>query len=71
MAKVATITPVRVNGQDWHRVRVGPFDNVREMDAVKRRVQKDGYQVPWEESGSGFTSLFEALAIDWLKEAST
>ena len=27
--------------------------------------------VPWAESGSGFTALFEALVIDWLKEAST
>ncbi len=27
-------------------------------------------QVPWAESGSRFTALFEALAIDWLKEAS-
>jgi len=26
--------------------------------------------VPWAESGSGFTALFEALVIDWLKEAS-
>ncbi len=27
--------------------------------------------VPWAEPGSGFTALFEALVIDWLKEAST
>lgn len=26
--------------------------------------------VPWAEPGSGFTALFEALVIDWLKEAS-
>ena len=26
--------------------------------------------VPWAESGSRFTALFEALVIDWLKEAS-
>ncbi|MEO8778041.1 MAG: helix-turn-helix domain-containing protein [Rhodanobacter sp.] len=26
--------------------------------------------MPWAESGSGFTALFEALVIDWLKEAS-
>lgn len=26
--------------------------------------------VPWAEPGSGFTILFEALVIDWLKEAS-
>lgn len=26
--------------------------------------------VPWAEPGSGFTALFEALMIDWLKEAS-
>ena len=28
-------------------------------------------RVPWAEPGSGFTALFEALVIDWLKEAST
>lgn len=27
--------------------------------------------VPWAEPGSGFTALYEALVIDWLKEAST
>ncbi len=27
--------------------------------------------VPWSEPGSGFTALYEALVIDWLKEAST
>jgi transposase len=27
-------------------------------------------QVPWAEPGSGFSALFEALVIDWLKEAS-
>jgi transposase len=27
--------------------------------------------VPWAEPDSGFTQLFEALVIDWLKEAST
>jgi transposase len=27
-------------------------------------------KVPWAEPGSQFTSMFEALAIDWLKEAS-
>jgi transposase len=26
--------------------------------------------VPWAEPGSGFTAMFEALVIDWLKEAS-
>jgi len=27
-------------------------------------------KVPWAESGSGYTALYEALVIDWLKEAS-
>ena len=26
--------------------------------------------VPWSDPGSRFTALFEALVIDWLKEAS-
>jgi transposase len=25
--------------------------------------------LPWAEPGSGFTALFEAMVIDWLKEA--
>lgn len=28
-------------------------------------------QVPWAEPGSGFTALFEALVIDWLRAANT
>lgn len=28
-------------------------------------------EVPWAESGSRFTAMFEALVIDWLQEAST
>ena len=28
-------------------------------------------ELPWAESGSPFTALFEALVIDWLKEATT
>lgn len=28
-------------------------------------------EVPWSEPGSRFTALFEALVIDWLKEANT
>ena len=28
-------------------------------------------RVPWAEPGSGFSALYEALVIDWLKEAST
>ena len=27
-------------------------------------------QVPWGQEGSRFTSLFEAMAIHWLREAS-
>jgi transposase len=27
-------------------------------------------QVPWAEPGTGFTALYEALVLDWLKEAS-
>jgi len=27
--------------------------------------------VPWAESGSGFTALYEALVLDWLKETTT
>jgi len=33
-------------------------------------VDDTSVSVPWAESGSGFTAMFEALVIDWLKEAS-
>ena len=30
------------NGQTWHRVRVGPFSNLRELNAARTLLQKNG-----------------------------
>ncbi|MDJ0653022.1 MAG: SPOR domain-containing protein [Xanthomonadales bacterium] len=42
---VAQVASVEVNQATWHRVRVGPIESVREMDALKRRLQDGGFQV--------------------------
>ena len=42
--------------------------DVPRVDCAKHGVVT--IAVPWAESGSGYTALFEALVIDWLKEAS-
>jgi transposase len=42
-------------------------------DVPRVRCEEHGVvttSVPWAEPGSGFTAVFEALVIDWLKEAS-
>jgi len=47
---------------------------ILEADVPRVRCPEHGVvttAVPWAEPGSGFTALFEALVIDWLKEAST
>lgn len=41
----ANIQTVTVNDTTWHRVRVGPFDSARDTDAVRRRLQENGYEV--------------------------
>jgi transposase len=42
---------------------------VPRVDCPQHGVKTLG--VPWSDPGSGFTALFEALVIDWLREAST
>ena len=41
---------------------------VPRVDCTEHGVRQ--VNVPWAEAGSRFTALFEALAIDWMKEAS-
>lgn len=43
--------------------------SVPRVDCPEHKVRQ--VKVPWAESGSRFTVLLEALAIDWLREAST
>ena len=35
---VAQVQPVNVNGETWHRIRVGPFGNRAEADAAQRQL---------------------------------
>ena len=39
---VANIQSVTVNGDTWHRVRLGPFDSAREADRTRRRLDEIG-----------------------------
>ena len=42
---VARIKQVTINDATWHRVRVGPFESVRETDRVKQELQNSGHEV--------------------------
>jgi cell division protein FtsN len=35
---IANIQTVTVNGQTWHRVRIGPFTGARKADEVRRML---------------------------------
>lgn len=48
---VAQVHQVTVNDATWHRVRVGPFDNAREADGTRRRLQDNGYETMVLSSG--------------------
>lgn len=41
----AQIKKVTINGNAWHRVRVGPFESGLEADRIKRQLQDSGYEV--------------------------
>jgi cell division protein FtsN len=38
LGSVATTQSVTVNGQTWHRVRIGPFSGAREADEARRML---------------------------------
>ena len=38
LGSMATVQKVTVNGQTWHRVRLGPFPNAREADEARRML---------------------------------
>ena len=40
---VANVQQVEVNGNTWHRVRVGPLANAREADRIRRQLQDNGF----------------------------
>lgn len=43
MGIVAHLREVAIDDATWHRVRVGPFDSLRETDRVKRELQAADY----------------------------
>ncbi|MEW5709470.1 transposase family protein [Pelomicrobium sp.] len=58
----------------WRHLDTCQYKTVLEADVPRVRCAEHGVvtvSVPRAEPGSGFTALFEALIIDWLKEAST
>lgn len=60
--------------REWRHLDICQFKTLLVADVPRVQCKEHGVvmtKVPWAESGSGFTALFEALVIDWLKEAST
>lgn len=41
---VAQIKSVNVDGNTWHRVRVGPIESARETDAMRRRLEDNAME---------------------------
>jgi len=57
----------------WRHLDTMQYRTELIADVPRVRCKKHGVRqvsVPWAEPGSGLTALFEALVIDWLKEAS-
>ena len=58
----------------WRHLDTCQYKTILVADVARVECKEHGVvtmPVPWAEPGSGFTALFEALVIDWLKEAST
>lgn len=57
----------------WRHLDTCQYTTILEASVPRLSCPEHGVvtmAVPWAEPGSGFTSLFEALVIDWLHEAS-
>ena len=58
----------------WRHLDTCQYKTILEADVPRVKCPEHGVvttSVPWAEPNSGFTAMFEALLIDWLKEAST
>jgi transposase len=58
----------------WRHLDTCQYKTILLADVPRVKCEEHGVvtvSVPWAEPGSGFTAMFEALVIDWLKEAST
>jgi len=59
--------------RSWRHLDTCQLKTILVADVPRIKCTEHGVvtvQVPWSEPDSGFTALFEALVIDWLKEAS-
>lgn len=57
----------------WRHLDTCQYRTVIEANVPRIECKEHGVlqiKVPWAEAGSRFTALFEALAIDWMKETS-
>lgn len=57
----------------WRHLDTCQLKTLLEAEVPRVQCPEHGVvlvKVPWAESGSSFTALFEALVIDWLREAS-
>ena len=60
--------------QKWRHLDTCQFQTILVASVPRTKCPEHGVlatRVPWAESGSRYTALFEALIIDWLKEATT
>jgi transposase len=60
--------------RQWRHLDTMQFQTILQADMPRVECPEHGVlqvRAPWSEEGSGFTALFEALVIDWLKAAST
>jgi len=57
----------------WRHLDTCQYKTILVADVPRVKCEEHGVvtvSVPWAEPGSGFTAMFEALVIDWLREAS-
>lgn len=60
--------------RQWRHLDTMQFRTIVTADVPRVKCEEHGVKqvdVPWAESGSRFTALFEKIVIDWLKEGST
>jgi len=44
LGMVTRIQSVTVNGESWHRVRLGPYDTARAADSARRELRENGFE---------------------------
>jgi transposase len=68
----ATVPGYDTRQRKWRHLDTCQYKTMLVADVPRVQCPEHGVvtvEVPWAEPGSGFTALFEALVIDWLKEA--